>query len=128
MADRKLVPGSGDYTHLNTLTSPKVDVYDTIGAFKVLADDLITLLKHDTAKKYMNMDHKRFFREVLGEGRLQSTCETGDDTAVVTFEKFDNQYRIEPLFENLNEKLEAIGVHPRVPYLNNHKIEIRLKH
>lgn len=120
--------GPGSYTHLGALTSPKADISDATKAFKVLVDDLMTLLKHDVGKEYMDMDSKRFFREVLGEGRLQAHVKLEADTVVVTFEKFNTQYLIEPLFENLNKKLEAIGVDPRVPWLNNHKIEIRFKH
>jgi len=117
--------GPGSYTHLDALTSPKADISDATKSFKVLVDDLMTLLKHDVGKEYMDMDSKRFLREVLGDGRLRAYVKLDRDMVVVTFEKFDTQYLLEPLFENLNEKLEAMGVDPKVPWLNGHKIEIR---
>jgi len=116
-----------DHLHLDALSSPKTKDHDLLSSCRVLIDDAMTLLKYDAGKKFANMENNRFFREVLGNGKLKAHIQLHGDTIVVRFKPFDKQYVLEPLFENINEKLENIEIDQRIPWLNNHKIKIEFE-
>ena len=118
---------SMDHLHLDALSSPKPKDHDLLSACRVLIDDTMTLLKYDASKKFANMGNNRFFREVLGNGKLKAHIQLHGDTIVVRFKPFNKQYVLEPLFENINEKLENIEIDQRIPWLNNHKIKIEFE-
>ena len=116
-----------EYSHLDALSSPKPKDHDFLTACRVLVDDAMTLLKYDAGKEFASMSDARFFREVLGDGKLTAHVQLKEDTIVVRFRRFDTQYILEPLFENINEKLEEIGIDPRIPWLNNYKLKVEFE-
>ncbi|OIQ05024.1 MAG: hypothetical protein AUK59_05515 [Candidatus Altarchaeum sp. CG2_30_32_3053] len=116
-----------EYSHLDALSSPKPKDHDLITACRVLVDDAMTLLKHDAGREFACMSNARFFREVLGEGNLTAHVQLKEDTIVVRFKRFDTQHILEPLFENIDKKIEELGIKPQIPWLNNYKLKIEFE-
>ena len=64
--------------------------------------------------------HEKFFKE-------QALVKLRDNQITVTI--FGHKYRqvLEPLYHDLDSKLEAKGIEPNVPLLNNHTLKFVFK-
>ena len=103
---------SSDYT--------KNDVFD---ALRIITSDITKLFMNDVGSEYVDMFPKTFYRQVLKD--LPATIHLTEERVFVRFEPFDDQYLFEPLFKDMDDKLERMGLDTHIPWLGNRRLEIQ---
>jgi hypothetical protein len=93
-------------------------------AMNLIAYNLLSAFRANLGKKYVPMNaetiNEKFFKE-------QALVKLRDDQITVTI--FRHKYRevLEPLYYDLNSKLESKNIDPKVPWLNNHTLKFVFK-
>jgi len=108
---------------LDNLPSSDYLKNDAVDAIRIITSDVMKLFMNDVGVDYFRMFPKTFYRELLKD--LSAEVRIDDDRVIVTFDYFDEQYLLVPLFRDMNQKLEKMGIDPCVPWLGNRKLDIR---
>lgn len=106
---------------LDNLPSSNYLKNDALDAIRLFTSDVVKLFMNDVGEGYQRVFPKTFYREVLKD--LGAYVKLREDTIVVTFDLFDHQYLLEPIFRDIEEKLKEHRVDPRIPWLSNYKLD-----
>ncbi|MFQ6043609.1 MAG: transposase [Candidatus Poribacteria bacterium] len=109
---------------INDLPSIELNEVTMHIAMNLIAYNLFSAFRANLGKKYVPMNaetiDEKFFKE-------QALVKLRDDQITVTI--FGHKYRdvLEPLYYDLNSKLESKNIDPKVPWLNDHTLNFVFK-
>jgi hypothetical protein len=109
---------------INDVPSIELNVVTMHLAMNLIAYNVLSAFRANLGNKYVPMNaetiNDKFFKE-------QALVKLRDDQITVTI--FGHKYRevLEPLYHNLNTKLESKDIDPKVPWLNNHTLNFVFK-
>ena len=109
---------------INDLPSIELNEVTMHMAINLIAYNLISAFRANLGKKYIPMNaetiNEKFFKE-------QALVKLRDNQITVTI--FGHKYRdvLEPLYYDLNSKLERKNIDPKVPWLNDHTLKFVFK-
>jgi hypothetical protein len=110
-------------TFLDNIPSSDYLKNDILDDIRIITSHVMKLFMNDVGPDYVKMFPRTFYREILKD--LSGYVTIKEDIILVTFDYFDNQYLFIPLFKDINQKLESMGVDPHIPWLGNRKLDIR---
>lgn len=112
-------------TYLDNLPSSDYLKNDALDAIRIITSDMMKLFMNDVGAEYFRMFPNTFYREVLKD--LSAEVRIEGDRVIVTFDYFDQQYLLIPLFKDINDKLEKMSISPYISWFGNRKIDIQFR-
>ena len=109
--------------YLDNLPSSDYLKNDALDTIRIIISDVMKLFMNDVGPDYVKMYPKTFYREILHD--LSALIKIDENSVLVTYDYFDKQYLLEPLFRGINNKLEKMDIEPHISWLGNRKLCIQ---
>jgi len=108
---------------INRLPSLNLNAIQTMLSLRLLAFHVMDNFRHDLGLAYYRKTPELIHRELIDgvQGRVQLH---GDIIEVCVY-GFEHQAAAAAILTNLNEKLEGVGIDPRIPWLGNRRLRFQ---
>ncbi len=108
---------------IDRLPSMNLNAKQTILSLRLLAYHALDNFRHDLGPKYRNKTPDLIYREFINgvQGRVQLR----GNVIEVCIYGFEHEPAVASILSNLEEKLERVGIDPRIPWLGNRQLRFK---
>lgn len=110
------------FLNLDKLPGIKLNKISTMLTIKLIGHCIVSCLRRDIGGDYSKTEIEGIFEKFLN---IQALVQSKGQTIHITYHRYPPE--LEALFQNISEKLKDKGIDPKVPWLNNKKLQFHFK-